>query len=299
QRFGADGSVVGHEAGDPARRLHVEAAAQQVFGGLVPARAVGVFQRAVATLHQRPRPPGPVVLALLGQRLERRVDRARIELVHLQFLADPQRPIAAAGPAARQADGEAGVVLPALLAHQVNRPGGLRLLHAAGGELALKFAARVFAPHQQAQRPLGGAGFGLLSPGPLLRQRAQATASSVSSSSAVTGAGISCSRICASRRAATSGLSLRYWRAFSLPLPMRSSPMLYQAPAFCTSLASTPMSISSPSRLMPCPQRISVITCLKGGAILFLTTLIRVWLPMISSPFLIAPMRRMSRRTEA
>src|SRR5688500_10232778 len=51
------------------------------------------------------------------------------------------------------------------------------------------------------------------------------------------------------------------------------------------------MSISSPSRLMPSPYRISVTTCLNGGASLFLTTLILVWLPMTSSPFLIAPMR--------
>jgi hypothetical protein len=37
----------------------------------------------------------------------------------------------------------------------------------------------------------------------------------------------------------------------------------------------------------------------KGGAILFLTTLTRVWLPTTESRSLIAPMRRMSSRTEA
>ena len=37
----------------------------------------------------------------------------------------------------------------------------------------------------------------------------------------------------------------------------------------------------------------------KGGASLFLTTFTRVWLPVTSSRSLIAPMRRMSRRTEA
>ena len=37
----------------------------------------------------------------------------------------------------------------------------------------------------------------------------------------------------------------------------------------------------------------------KGGAILFLTTLTRVWLPITCSFSLIEPMRRMSRRTEA
>src|SRR3569623_1312515 len=44
---------------------------------------------------------------------------------------------------------------------------------------------------------------------------------------------------------------------------------------------------------------ISNSACLKGGATLFLTTLTRVSLPPPSSPFLLAPMRRMSRRTEA
>ena len=38
---------------------------------------------------------------------------------------------------------------------------------------------------------------------------------------------------------------------------------------------------------------------LNGGATLFLTTFTRVWLPTTSSRSLIAPMRRMSRRTEA
>jgi predicted outer membrane repeat protein len=39
-------------------------------------------------------------------------------------------------------------------------------------------------------------------------------------------------------------------------------------------------------------------TSRNGGAILFLTTFTLVRLPMTSSPFLIWPMRRMSRRTE-
>ena len=37
----------------------------------------------------------------------------------------------------------------------------------------------------------------------------------------------------------------------------------------------------------------------KGGETLFLTTLTLVSLPITSSPFLIEPMRRISRRTEA
>jgi len=44
---------------------------------------------------------------------------------------------------------------------------------------------------------------------------------------------------------------------------------------------------------------ISNSTCLNGGASLFLTTLTRVWLPTTSSRSLMAPMRRMSSRTEA
>ena len=111
--------------------------------------------------------------------------------------------------------------------------------------------------------------------------------------------GASFSRSFASSCSAMLGLSLRYWRAFSLPWPMRSPMQLYQAPDFSTSLLSTPMSISSPSREMPSPYRISVMMTLKGGASLFLTTLILVSLPMISSPFFTEPMRRMSRRTEA
>ena len=50
---------------------------------------------------------------------------------------------------------------------------------------------------------------------------------------------------------------------------------------------------------MPSPYMMSNSTCLNGGATLFLTTLTRVWLPTTSSRSLIAPMRRMSRRTEA
>ena len=44
-------------------------------------------------------------------------------------------------------------------------------------------------------------------------------------------------------------------------------------------------------------EDLELTTCLNGGATLFLTTLTRVSLPMTSSPFLMAPMRRMSRRT--
>ena len=60
-----------------------------------------------------------------------------------------------------------------------------------------------------------------------------------------------------------------------------------------------PSSMISPSREMPCPYMISNSASRNGGATLFFTTFTRVMLPVTSSPFLIAPMRRMSRRTEA
>ena len=64
-------------------------------------------------------------------------------------------------------------------------------------------------------------------------------------------------------------------------------------------LGVTPMSMISPSRLMPSPYRMSNSAVLNGGATLFFTTLTLVSLPMASSPFLMVPMRRMSSRTEA
>ncbi len=57
-------------------------------------------------------------------------------------------------------------------------------------------------------------------------------------------------------------------------------------------------SIRSPSREMPEPYMMSNSTSLKGGATLFFTTLTRVRLPTTASPFLMAPMRRMSRRCD-
>src|SRR5207253_1753718 len=60
-----------------------------------------------------------------------------------------------------------------------------------------------------------------------------------------------------------------------------------------------PRSTSSPLFDTPSPYMMSNSTCLNGGASLFLTTLTRVWLPTTSSRSLIAPILRMSRRTEA
>src|SRR6202000_1800193 len=63
--------------------------------------------------------------------------------------------------------------------------------------------------------------------------------------------------------------------------------------------ALTPRSRISPILETPSPYMMSNSTCLKGGASLFFTTLTRVVLPTTSSRSLIAPMRRMARRTEA
>jgi hypothetical protein len=50
---------------------------------------------------------------------------------------------------------------------------------------------------------------------------------------------------------------------------------------------------------MPVPYMMSNSTSLNGGATLFFTTFTRVRLPTTASPFLIAPMRRISSRCEA
>ena len=63
--------------------------------------------------------------------------------------------------------------------------------------------------------------------------------------------------------------------------------------------ALTPRSMISPSLEMPSPYMMSKMTSRNGGATLFLTTFTRVVLPTTSSRSLIAPVRRMSRRTEA
>ena len=59
------------------------------------------------------------------------------------------------------------------------------------------------------------------------------------------------------------------------------------------------MSMISPMRLMPSPNKMSNAAVLNGGETLFFTTLTLVSLPMTLSPFLMLPVRRMSRRTEA
>jgi len=68
---------------------------------------------------------------------------------------------------------------------------------------------------------------------------------------------------------------------------------------FSTMPWALPRSMISPSREIPAPYMISNSASRNGGATLFLTTFTRVMLPVTSSPFLIAPMRRMSKRTDA
>ena len=57
--------------------------------------------------------------------------------------------------------------------------------------------------------------------------------------------------------------------------------------------------MTSPAREMPWLYPMSNSVSRKGAASLFLTTLTRVRLPTTCSPSFSAPMRRMSRRTDA
>lgn len=62
-------------------------------------------------------------------------------------------------------------------------------------------------------------------------------------------------------------------------------------------LHSLPKSNCSPSREIPCPNSISKVHCLNGGASLFLATLTLTAFPTTSSPFFIEPVRRISSLT--
>src|SRR5579871_377516 len=106
-------------------------------------------------------------------------------------------------------------------------------------------------------------------------------------------------RIAASIASATSLLASRYCFAFSRPWPMRWPSYENQEPDFSTMPALEPKSISSTVLEIPWPYMMSNSTCRNGGATLFFTTLTRVWLPITSSRSLMAPIRRMSRRTLA
>ena len=104
--------------------------------------------------------------------------------------------------------------------------------------------------------------------------------------------------ICALITAASSGFSCRCSLEFSFPCPSFSPSKVYQAPDLLTTPCSTPTSSSDPSKLMPWEYMMSNSAKRKGGAHLFLATFARVRLPTISVPFLMASMRRMSKRTE-
>ncbi|CUQ20536.1 Uncharacterised protein [Flavonifractor plautii] len=75
--------------------------------------------------------------------------------------------------------------------------------------------------------------------------------------------------------------------------------MANQEPDFCTRSSLAPRSRISPILEIPSPYMISNSASLKGGETLFLTTLARVRLPMISEPLFSDSMRRTSMRTEA
>jgi hypothetical protein len=68
---------------------------------------------------------------------------------------------------------------------------------------------------------------------------------------------------------------------------------------FSMTPASLPRSTISPAQFTPVPYKISNSASRKGGAILFFTTLTRVFVPTTVSPFLTTPILRMSRRTDA
>ena len=93
----------------------------------------------------------------------------------------------------------------------------------------------------------------------------------------------------ASISTATLGLSFKKIFEFSLPCPTLSPLYENHAPALSIIPSLTPVSTSSPSLEMPSPYIMSNSTTLNGGATLFFTTLTLVWLPMISSLSLIAP----------
>src|SRR3546814_18562750 len=87
-------------------------------------------------------------------------DHELVEAVGTQFCAKPGRSVTRPRPHTGEARGEAGVVLPALRGHALD--GGLRILpgNTARRQLVRQFLARVFAPDQQPQRALRGAGLG-------------------------------------------------------------------------------------------------------------------------------------------
>src|SRR3546814_198004 len=143
-----------------ANRVAVEAAAQEKVCRLAPERQVPGEVVTEAPADEVPGLPPPVVLAGFGQRGEGLHDHDLVEAVGAQFCANPDRSVTRPRPHTGEARGEAGVVLPALRGHALD--GGLRILpgDTARRQLVRQFLARVFAPDQQPQRALRGAGLG-------------------------------------------------------------------------------------------------------------------------------------------
>src|SRR5690606_27454248 len=240
----------------------VEAAPKQEIRGLAAQCQVVDHARTVPPPHEVTGHGPPVVVAGLGKGLERSPDGVIAQAVGRQLRADAQRAMARLRTHARKADGEAAVVLPAGLGHALDRGLGLAPVHTAHLELARELLAGMLAPHEQAHRALrrrqlrppparrvgalplrlrGSLARARVMPGasgtrprhaqalasfaalpPLVGASSASGASSALPFATTTGAIFA--RSSASIRCATSTFSLRYWRAFSLPWPMRSSP---------------------------------------------------------------------------
>src|SRR5579885_2595341 len=221
-----------------------------------------------------------------------RTPRARIrggDAALPEFLLDAQRAVAFLRPLPDVFTDKPIITLRAFRFQPGQHPFDQRRVRMVTLQLGGELPPAVLAPRQQFHRPAAQ----------LPRLIAQSSFSVLSSPAPALLTATALARICASISLALAGLSFKYWRALSLPCPMRSPRYEYQAPVFSMMPCCEPSSMISPSRDTPSPYRMSNSACRNGGATLFLTTLTLVSLPTTSSPRLIAPMRRMSRRTEA
>src|SRR5450830_454495 len=267
----------------------------------------GLGRHAVKALA--PHAPGPRQLGVAqpGQRL---LHRLALQALGLQLLAQTPRP-QARSPAVQQRLDHALLVDEATGLQLVQRLGQFAGHLFVGCQLALQLGARMLAHGQIAQGPplerdLFKRHWRSARPGPhpTAGPRAEPVHSASAAAAGLVSAGGSramprLSRTLFSISRARSGFSRRNSRALSRPWPIFSPLWAYQAPDFSMILAVTPMSMISPWRLMPSPNRMSNSAVLNGGETLFFTTFTLVSLPIDSSPFLMVPVRRMSRRTEA
>src|SRR5690606_4148459 len=209
-------------------------------------------QRAVARLRAHARQPcretAVVLPPGLGHAFDSRLRFRPLDAPGLEFADEFLARVLAANQQRERAlrGGQLGATTPPPLRDALS--GGAR----SGGAFTRTAISPALVRARHAQALASLASFASLTPLPALAATLSAPVAD-SAAAARTAWGISRARSSASILFATSGFSLRYRRAFSLPWPMRSSPQLYQAPAFSTSFASTPISISSPSRLMPSP----------------------------------------------